>query len=114
MLTHSGGHIAGKGTYWNMMDGRRVDIAHEGILPGDEKMKYIRMPAGLMVLSGPVLGLLYAVFLPFLAIATVTVLAGGKVLGHLFKLLKSLTAFGWRPSESYLAGKKKKKAKDER
>ncbi len=40
MLKYKGGHRVGKGTYWNFSDGTRVDIKHDGILPGDKKVLY--------------------------------------------------------------------------
>jgi hypothetical protein len=34
MLKHNGGETVGKGTYWNLSNGERVDIVSEGT-PGD-------------------------------------------------------------------------------
>jgi hypothetical protein len=61
-----------------------------------------------MLLAGPVVGLIYVIFLPFAALATIIVMVGGKVLGKLWGLARNIVYFGWRPSEAYLAGKKKK------
>jgi hypothetical protein len=58
---------------------------------------------------GPVLGLLYVICMPFMAIATIVTLLAGKVMGGVLGLLRDLVSFGWRPSEAYLSGKKKKK-----
>ena len=58
---------------------------------------------------GPVLGLVYVVCMPFMAIATIITLLAGKVMGGMLGLLKDLVSFGWRPSEAYLSGKKRKK-----
>jgi hypothetical protein len=109
MLRHSGGQKVGKGTYWNLRDSRRIDIENEGTLPGDSSSKYIRAPSGIMILAGPLLGLLYVIALPFIAIGTVLTLGGRKLLGALFTWLKSIITFGWRPTEAYLSGRKKKK-----
>ena len=61
------------------------------------------------LLLGPILGLVYVIALPFIAIATIVTLIGKKALGGILNLLRNLVSFGWRPSEAYLSGKKKKK-----
>lgn len=109
MFTNKGGHRVGKGTYWDLRKGHRIDIADEGVLPGDESTTYLRMPVGVMLLSGPFIGLLYAILMPFIGIATVATLAVRKVLGGLYNLAAKSISFGWRPENAYLSGKKKKK-----
>ena len=111
MLKHNGGSRVGKGTYWNLTNGERIDINSEGTLPGDGKKTYYRMPAAAIIVAGPVLGLLYAAFLPFIGIAMVVKLVGQKAGGGVMEMVHGSASFGWRPSESYLAGKKKKEAK---
>jgi hypothetical protein len=65
------------------------------------------------LLAGPVIGLLYVIALPFIAIGTVVAMIGKKVLEGAAGLAGSLVSFGWRPSEAHLAGKKKgRKRKD--
>ncbi|MCL4477141.1 MAG: hypothetical protein M1508_13110 [Nitrospirae bacterium] len=58
---------------------------------------------------GPMVGLVYVICLPFMAIATIITLLAEKVMGGVLGLLWSLVSFGWRPSEAYLSGKKRKK-----
>jgi hypothetical protein len=66
------------------------------------------------LLVGPILGLLYVIALPFIAIGTVCAAIGTKVLGSMVTLVGNLVSFGWRPSEAHLAGKKKeRKRKDD-
>lgn len=64
------------------------------------------------VLYGPVLGLVYIIALPFIAIGTVVVLLVRKVAGVVVNLISNLVVFEWRPSETYLTGKKKGKKKE--
>jgi len=111
MLKYNGGNRVGKGTYWNLTNGERIDIRNEGILPGDAKKAYYRMPAAAIIVVGPVLGLLYAAFLPFIGIAMLVKLVAQKAGGGVMEMVHGSASFGWRPSESYLAGKKKKEAK---
>jgi hypothetical protein len=114
MLTNRGGHKVGKGTYWDLRKGHRIDIAHEGVLPGNETETYFRMSSGVMLLSGPIIGLVYAILMPFIGIATVAALAGGKVLGGLYSLAAKSISFGWQPKNAYLSGKKKKKEEEKK
>lgn len=61
------------------------------------------------LLLGPILGLAYVIALPFIVIATIVTLVGGKIGGAVLSVVRNVVSFGWRPSEAYLAGKKKKK-----
>jgi len=113
MLKYNGGNRVGKGTYWNLTNGERIDIRDEGTLPGDAKKAYYRMPAAAIIVAGPVLGLMYALFLPFIGIAMAVKLVGQKIGGGVMETVQGSASFGWRPSESYLSGRKKKGKKDE-
>ena len=113
MLKHNGGSRVGKGTYWNLTNGERIDIRDEGILPGETKKAYYRMPAVAIIVAGPVLGLIYALFLPFIGIAMLVKLVGQKAGSGVMEMVHGSASFGWRPSESYLTGKKKEARKDE-
>lgn len=65
----------------------------------------------LALIAGPIMGLLYVICLPFIAVATVVILIGRKALGSIIGLVRNLVSFGWRPTEAYLGGKKEKKSK---
>lgn len=112
MFTYHGGNKVEKGTYWDLNSGLRVDVDKEEVLPGDSKANYSRFSPGIMLLLGPVLGLLYFISLPFIAIATMITLVGKKLLGGLAGLMGHIVSFGWRPSEAHLAGKKKRVKKE--
>ena len=109
MLTYKGGNKVGKGTYWDLARGRRIDVATEGVLAGEGTTTYVRMSSAVMLLSGPVIGLLYAVLMPIIGIATVVTLAVSTVLQGMYKLAAKSISFGWQPMSAYLAGKKKRK-----
>ena len=114
MFRYRGGQRVGKGTYWNVGDGNRIDIADEGVLPGDSNSKFTRFPPGVVLLAGPVIGLAYVIALPFMAVGTIVALLGKKIIAGLLNLLGSLISFGWRPSEAHLTGKKKGKKKEQK
>ena len=65
-----------------------------------------------MLLASPIIGLLFVVFLPLIGTATLAAVAGRKVLGGMASVAGKTISFGWRPVESYLAGKKKEKKQD--
>ncbi len=108
-MLNKGGHKVAAGTYWNMMNGERIDMDHEGVLPGDRNTMYVKAPSAVMLAVGPVLGLIFAVFLPFIGIAMAVSLAGKKVVEGLASAAAGSVSFGWRPIEAYLAGRKRKK-----
>jgi hypothetical protein len=108
MFKYNGGNRVRKGTYWNFSTGERIDVENESVLPGDRKAIYFRLPASGIIILGPILGLIYAAFLPFIGIAMVVKLITQKAAGGVLRLAGRTVSFGWRPSEAYLAGKKKK------
>ena len=113
MLSYHAGNRVGKGTYWDLANGQRIDVEQEAILSGADSSTYFRIPAGIMLMAGPVIGLFYVICLPFIGIATVATLAAGKMVDGLLSLVGSSLSFEWRPKEAYLAGKNKKKSKKE-
>ena len=58
-----------------MANSRRIDVLKEAVLAGGTAT-YVKIPLGVMLLSGPVIGLLYTIVMPFIGIATVVTLAG--------------------------------------
>jgi hypothetical protein len=80
----------------------------EGLLPGAEGQRFLRVPVLAVVLLAPVLGGLFVMFMPFIGFALVfqhlgrLMLAGVKRTG---RALASVVAPTWRPGEAYFAGK---------
>jgi len=109
MLTYKSGNMVGKGTYWDLASGHRVDVDHEAILGGTASTTYLRMPAGMMLLAGPIIGLLYVISLPFIGIATFLAFLAERIVNSVLSLIGKSLSFGWRPKEAYLSGKKKSK-----
>ncbi len=109
MLTHKGGHTVSQGTYWNVMNGQRVDISSEAALPGNSRTRYIKMSGAMILIAGPALGLLFAVFLPFIGIAMALSLIGKKLITAAAHVAVKSTTFSWRPIEAYLSGKQRRK-----
>jgi hypothetical protein len=109
MFTHTAGQKVGKGTYWDMMTGHRVDFEQEGILPGRKEALYLKTSSSAILFLGPILGLAYIMLMPVMSVMTILALAVKKIFGKPFMLIKNMVSFGWRPNEAYLRGKSKKK-----
>lgn len=109
MLSYKAGNKVGKGTYWDLSNGQRIDVEQEAILEGEASSTYYRIPAGVLLLAGPFIGLFYVISLPFIGIATLATLATGRVISAVLSLTGKSLSFGWRPGEAYLSGKKKDK-----
>jgi hypothetical protein len=62
-----------------------------------------------MLMAAPAIGLVFAMFLPFIGIAMTLNLVGKKLIDGVASVSAGSMSFGWRPIESYLAGRKQKK-----
>ena len=109
MLTN-GGQTVQAGTYWNMANGNRVQMLQEGVLPGDRSARYIKAPVAVMLMAAPLIGLVFAVFLPFIGIVMTLNVVAKKLVEGLRSAAAGSMSFGWRPIEAYLAGKRARKA----
>ncbi len=107
-IRHNGGEKVKGGNYWNVSTGERVTLSREGILPGDSDTVYYKARPILILAAGPVLGLVYAAFLPFIGIAIVMTMLVKKLFGGKAEELSKVATFNWHPSEAYLAGKPRK------
>ena len=108
-MLNTGGHTVKAGTYWNLSNGNRVQMEQEGALPGSGTTRYIKAPVAVMLMAAPVIGLVFAVFLPFIGIAMTLNLIGKKLVESATSAAAGSMSFGWRPVEAYLAGRKTKK-----
>ncbi|MEK7197655.1 MAG: hypothetical protein AAB151_08315 [Nitrospirota bacterium] len=113
-LRHIGGERVKGGNYWNFSTGERVTIETGGILPGGSSITYYKAHPAIILLAGPVLGLVYATFLPFIGIAVLLKVVMTKLFGGVMEGVSKLAVFNWRPSEAYLAGKRHKKAAEDK
>ncbi len=113
MIIYKGGNRVGKGTYWDFSSGRRIDVPGDAILSGGGGATYLRLRPSVVLLSGPVIGLVYAAVMPLLGIATAATLAVGRIVGGAYNLAAKTVSFGWTPRNAYLSGKKKKSGKKE-
>lgn len=97
--------------YWEFLKPRPFSTV---AAVGREDMDYVKKEGVsrtiVKIATAPFVGLAYIISLPFVfAYALFSAIMGG-VLGMIGKE----AAFGWRPAESYLAGKKKQKKEEEK
>ena len=62
-----------------------------------------------MLAGGAIMGFLYVLLLPFAWTVAAVVIIMKRIVDTLVTVATKSTAFGWRPVEAYLTGKKKKK-----
>ena len=108
-MLNKGGHTVAAGTYWNLANGNRVNMEQEGVLPGDGKARYFKAPVAVMLMAAPAIGLVFAVFMPFIGIVMTLNLIGRKLVDGVASAAAGSMSFGWRPIEAYLAGRKRNK-----
>ena len=115
-IMYKAGEQAARGNYWNFSNGERISLGSEGMLPGDSGTTYVKAHPVLVLAAGPVLGLVYAAFLPFIGIAMLLKVMVTKAFGGALESGAKVATFNWSPSRAFLAGKRAKKAtgKDEK
>lgn len=111
-IRHMAGDQVGKGNYWNFSNGERITINNKGVLPGDDAAVYYKASPFVILAAGPVLGLIYAAFLPFIGLAIIARLVISKLFGGSAAEISRIATFNWNPAESYLAGRRQKKGKN--
>ena len=113
MTKHTGGNTVKAGFYWNLGKWEMVTLSGiGGTLPGTSDQRYLKVPIVAFLFVAPVMGGLYAFFLPFIGFAMLFAFLGRKVgvagraaVGR----IGGLVSPEWRPGEAYMAGKRGKK-----
>lgn len=111
MLRQRGGDAVAGGNYWNFTTGERITVKTGDVLPGGRETTYYRTHPLLILLAAPAVGLVYAVFLPFIGIAAILKMVTEKALGGAARSVADLANFSWRPLEAYFGGKGEKRGK---
>ncbi len=77
---YKGGEVVKAGFYWNLAEWEaKIVPAEGGPLAGTAETRYLRVPILVVLVLAPIMGLTYAMFLPFIGFAMVAYLLGGKV-----------------------------------
>lgn len=78
----SGGDNVRFGFYWNVKEWEAQIVPKEGgELKGSRGLSYVRLPLVAILMLAPLMGALYAFFLPFIGIAMVLMFLAGKLRG---------------------------------
>jgi hypothetical protein len=106
MKRFTGGETVDAGLYFNVRQLSFKSVDDTGPLPGTGDDVYRRVPMLALLVVGPVLGLVYVLFLPFIGIGMVTWLLGVKV-AHMAAGAARETVHvlrpGWQPSMAFLS-----------
>jgi hypothetical protein len=106
MKRYSGNQVVKKGIYLSLKRRDFVTIESESdLLPGASDERYVKIPPVAMIVLGPIMGLMYVIFLPFISFAMVLgVMAHKAFLGLRFvgRSLVRETTLHWIPGVAYL------------
>src|SRR5512145_148349 len=83
---HTGGDVVPPGFYWNLKQWEAQIVPRPGAaLKGEPTSRYLRMPLVALLVVAPVMGGVYAFFLPFIGFALVIAYlvkqVGGRITG---------------------------------
>lgn len=119
-MIYRGGMLVGKGCYWNPMDGRRIDMKEDGLLPGEKDKTYLRVSPFCLLLIAPALGMTFVLLLPLFGVGVFIILGLIPILGALTSIavtgMKICSrfdgkgfSFNWSPSRAGFSGAKKRR-----
>jgi len=110
-----GGQMTEGGVYLSLRTGEVIALPVEGgELPGRTAVPYVRIPTALGAVLGPLVGLAYVIFLPFIGLAMITWFAGRQAargIRALGRRATEMTTAGWQPGLSYFVRRRQRKEK---
>lgn len=99
-IKRNGGDVVPPGFYWNIQEWEAQIVPPPGAaLKGSASLRFVRMPLAALLVLAPLMGAIYAFFLPFIGFALVIAylirkirggLRGSKVTAHVTRPLGSL------------------------
>jgi hypothetical protein len=120
MFLYRGLQPVTKGSYWSAIDGRRVIMRRDGMLPGDGDARYLKMsPLGLFII-GPLFGATFVTFMPLLGIGVFFIVCLVPLIGTLgsvavagarvcCSIASGRTSVSWTPTRASFAGVRNRK-----
>jgi hypothetical protein len=119
MLRHQGGDHVKAGFYFDLDSWEINTIAgtEGGTLTGGESTRYLRIPVAGMLVFAPLMGALFAIFLPFIGIAMVAQYAAVRGWHGARRATHSMVvALGpaWHPSAAHLTGAPEERTPEDR
>ena len=112
MTTYRGTETVAPGLYFNVGEWSFKSVEEAGMLPGTVDTRYRRVPMLAMIAVGPLLGLAFVVFLPFIGFAMVAYLLAGKAAALAADAARAAARVArpnWEPSLAFFARSKRSK-----
>ena len=99
-MRYAAGQTVSKGFYWNPSTGEELKVGdkEQQVLPGKPGDRYFKLPAGGMLVAGPLLGFALVVFLPVIGIV-LTVQVAAEALAKQLKRAATTMAHVATPVE---------------
>lgn len=114
MTTYNGGAAVTFGYYFNRGTCELAAIPKEGgVLPGDSDSRFSRVPVVVLLVAAPILGAMYAIFLPLIGFMLVLQHLGrfaARTAGRASATVLEAVAPAWLPGHAYFADKARKRA----
>ena len=111
MKRYTGSEKSPKGVYLNLSSWEFVQVSEAArVLPGDSKVRYIKVPSGLAMVTGPFAGLVFIIFLPMVGIAGLVGYLGYKLWRGAVNLERNtvrLVSFSWQPGKAYFSPRRR-------
>ena len=112
MTRYYGNQNVDPGIYLNLRELSFKSLDDEGRLPGTKTSVYYRVPALVLLVAAPLLGLVYAIFLPLIGFMMLGAFLAGKLYG-LGKQAADATVLvlrpAWQPARAFLTRGKRAK-----
>lgn len=116
MKRYHGNEQVGPGIYFNARELAFRSVEDEGKLPGGEQEVWREVPALVMLIAGPVLGLVYVMFLPLIGFVMLGGLAAGWVGRQMLPALRAASRVlqpAWEPALAFLGrGREQRQAEE--
>ncbi len=85
MSRYYGGITAPKGCYFHLSSWEIAYVTEtQGVLPGDRRARYIKVPEIAVIILGPFMGLIYVLLLPLVMIVAGVILTGLRLKNMVF------------------------------
>ncbi len=115
MTRYHGKQNVEPGIYLNLRELSFKSLDDEGHLPGKETSVYYRVPALVLLVAAPLLGLVYAIFLPLIGFMMLGAFLASKFYG-VAKQAADATVLvlrpAWQPARAFLTRGKRAKGKE--
>jgi hypothetical protein len=109
MLRHRGGERVKSGFYFNLETWEVTTLSGTGGVLGGRGAQFLRVPTLALLALAPLMGLAYAMFLPFIGIAMVVShfsKQAGRAAKSAFTGVLTATSPAMRPGEAYFGGER--------